>query len=287
MTRIVRNDDEIINILNYVKNGTFATMGYVTQVSNFNFPKKIKPKNQNDYEKFYGDLKDELNDALGNGKDISGIIKLTRYNFQFMDRQHMNRMYGIFAPERDKRYNAAGTQKSEPHSQDKEDINYGQKGVEQTSLGKIVSRQNMYNARITSKFFAVYTDGTVGNEIDPEILKGRWKPESKKELTLKAQICKQLEDEMKYRYQNFLTENILYFATTDQNGEKILYINDYVDSVKGISHINSQDLVKIAKKQYRIEEKRMRHSSFINENILRNKIKKYVREALYESMRRY
>ena len=267
--RIVKTQEAILDILDYVPNGTFMTMGYVTPVTSFKFPKKPNGRN-NDYDKFY----ENIGALIDTNEPICGIIKIKKYNFQFFDRNYMGKHYGNFRPELEKRYGEQGKTIDSPKAPKKTPIDFG-KGIDRTSLDNLMSAQNVYSAKTVSKYYPVLTNGNIGNEIDKELLKDLW-AERTVPQTVKAQIRAALEDEMKYRYQNFKLDSILYIATT-LNKEKILYINENVvlsvgHSKNAMININSSSLIPFAKNEYSITEAELRLKTYIknliNETVL-------------------
>lgn len=257
-------DRELINSNNFfdfksaMKQGGFATIGYVTG-ANLEYP-TVKLKKEGDKRiKNYPDMNAVGEKLKYKGENIGGIIKLTRYHINWDTEENLNKKYSQYkidynntcdefgCPEG--KINDGGTYKTDK-------IEYGDDktsmyaGNNEEKLGNTYVNQNTHGATISAKYYLVDISGTIVREVDKEELKDYFKTKSTSSKAVTAlrkmgaeedriqEFIKRIND-LKMKYQRFEVSSILYSvgAYKDDNGklQKAIFINDNLkDTMKDV-----------------------------------------------------
>lgn len=260
--RTIKSSNDFFDILDGIKGGAIVTIGYVTSAG-LNVPviKKKNPKTNR--EKGYNDYSMFQNEGEN---EISALVKLTSYNFNYRNRQSVHdEYYNRVKPETNairQKYGLpdVGTKKSY-----KTTLNFGENGQEvyggqnQKLFGNSYSPQNMYKPlNIKSSFYTVGSDGHIMKELNNEnvipYLTHRV-PDGVNALKKLGADDQKIQnfikeiDGLKFKYRNFEANSILYIIATVK-GEKLIYINDNLQRCVDDIDINPQDFIKIANERY-------------------------------------
>lgn len=301
--RKVKSSNEFFDILDKIGNGKFVSIGYVTG-ANLNVP-TIKKKNPlTNRMKSYPDY------TVFNGVDkrpIGALVKITLYNFQYMNRNLVSKKYGEYKQAANAIRNEYGIDDMKSRTSYKQKTSWSPNAPE-TYVGNneelkdhSYSPQNVYGSNTYSTVYTVGLDGKILNEIPQEQIAQYLKEKDevsgvsalRKMGTEDAKIkeyIKKMKD-LKFKYVNFESKSILWIAAT-VNGEKIIYINDDLQrAVDGID-IRPEDFREIARNRYKItldmlgemENREMRRKNVIRltESDLHKIIRESVRKILYK-----
>ena len=299
--RKVKSSNEFFDILDKIGNGKFVSIGYVTG-ANLNVP-KIKKKNPlTNRMKSYPDY------TVFNGIDkrpIGALVKITLYNFQYMNRNLVSKKYGEYKQAANAIRNEYGIDDMKSRTSYKQKTSRSPNAPE-TYVGNneelkdhSYSPQNVYGSNTYSTVYTVGLDGKILNEIPQEQIAQYLKEKDEvsgvsalrkmgaEDAKIKEYI-KKMKD-LKFKYVNFESKSILWIAAT-VNGEKIIYINDDLQrAVDGID-IRPEDFREIARNRYKItwdmlgemENREMRRKNVIRltESDLHRIIRESVRKIL-------
>lgn len=299
--RKVKSSNEFFDILDKIGNGKFVSIGYVTG-ANLNVP-TIKKKNPlTNRMKSYPDY------TVFNGLDkrqIGALVKITLYNFQYMNRKLVSKKYGEYKQAANAIRNEYGIDDMKSKASYKQKTSWSPNAPEiyvgnnEELKDHSYNPQNIYNANISSTVYTVGLDGEILNEIPQEQIVPYLK--SKGEISGVSALRKMgAEDakiqeyikkmtDLKFKYVNFESKSILWIAAT-VDGEKIIYINDDLQrAVDGID-IRPEDFRKIARDRYKItldmlgemENREMRRKNVVRltESDLHRIIRESVRRIL-------
>lgn len=261
--RKVKSSNEFFDILDKIGNGKFVSIGYVTG-ANLNVP-TIKKKNPlTNRMKSYPDY------TVFNGIDkrpIGALVKITLYNFQYMNRNLVSKKYGEYKQAANAIRNEYGIDDMKSRTSYKQKTSWSPNAPE-TYVGNneelkdhSYSPQNVYGSNTYSTVYTVGLDGKILNEIPQEQIAQYLKEKDEvsgvsalrkmgaEDAKIKEYI-KKMKD-LKFKYVNFESKSILWIAAT-VNGEKIIYINDDLQrAVDGID-IRPEDFREIARNRYKI-----------------------------------
>lgn len=261
--RKVKSSNEFFDILDKIGNGKFVSIGYVTG-ANLNVP-TIKKKNPlTNRMKSYPDY------TVFNGIDkrpIGALVKITLYNFQYMNRNLVSKKYGEYKQAANAIRNEYGIDDMKSRTSYKQKTSWSPNAPE-TYVGNneelkdhSYSPQNVYGSNTYSTVYTVGLDGKILNEIPQEQIAQYLKEKDEvsgvsalrkmgAEDTKIKEYIKKMKD-LKFKYVNFESKSILWIAAT-VNGEKIIYINDDLQrAVDGID-IRPEDFREIARNRYKI-----------------------------------
>ena len=260
--RRVASSNEFFDILDKIGNGKFVTIGYVAG-ANLNLP-TVKRKNPlTNRMKSYADYS-----VFGSDEEIGALVKISSYNFQYLNRQTVGKKYGEYKqsangiranfgldPIADKQGYKQGTDWS-PNGP--EMYNGNNADLQSHSYNP----QNMHGVKPKSTVYAVNNEGHIIKALSQEQIIPYLK--SKREIDGVAALRKMEVEEdkiedyinqinaLKFKYMNFESNSILWIAATI-NGEKIVYINDNLNrAVDGIN-IRPEDFRAIARERYQID----------------------------------
>lgn len=253
--RFVAGPEEFYDILQGVPNGRKVTFGYVT-AAKINYP-KMKIKNTvtnrmntvNDYATF--------GKNLGVEGDISGVIKLSIYNFNWQDEKNVSGAYGQFKSTRDSLAQKYGVEVKKPAYQT-QTMNFGAgvssyNGMNPDNQEHTYTNLNTANIKpISVKFYLVMGDGSL-QEVDKERLE--MLPYKPSETIIDRLIAAGAsEDEVAplrtMNYQRFEHSHLLFFSATS-DGVPTIFINTKLsDKIGGITCANTDAIINLAKERY-------------------------------------
>lgn len=261
--RKVKSSNEFFDILDKIGNGKFVSIGYVTS-ANLNVP-TIKKKNPlTNRMKGYPDY------TVFNGIDkrpIGALVKITLYNFQYMNRKLVSKKYGEYKQAANAIRNEYGIDDMKSRTSYKQKTSWSPNAPEiyvgnnEELRDHSYNPQNIYNANISSTVYTIGLDGKILNDVPQEQIVPYLK--KKGEISGVSALRKMGAEEdkiqeyikkmtdLKFKYVNFESKSILWIAAT-VDGEKIIYINDDLQrAVDGID-IRPEDFREIARKRYKI-----------------------------------
>lgn len=257
--RDVAGPDDFYDIQQDIAEGKFVTFGYVNTASvvtpkgkRIN-PLTNKPNQYNDYA--------TLGKTLGveEDKELVNIIKLTVYNMRWQSRNKVKDAYKVYKQQRDEIGSKYGVTFGGSRY-DKTTIDYGKNGISayggdnEDKVGNTYTELNMYNVKpLETKYYLVLSDGSL-REIAKEKLE--MKPYSKSTAIDRLLAAGATEADVEplktMSYRNFENSHILFFAAT-ADGIPTVFINTRLsDKIEGITNVNKEELVKIAKERYNI-----------------------------------
>ena len=260
--RRVASSNEFFDILDKIGNGKFVTIGYVTG-ANLDVPKVSRKNPLTNRMKQYPDYT-----VFGSEEEIGALVKISSYNFQYLNRQTVGKKYGEYKqsandiranfgldPIGDKQGYKQGTDWS-PNGPEL------YKGNNAELSDHSYNPQNIFNVKPKGIVYAVNKEGHIIKALSQEQIVPYLK--KKREIDGVAALRKmeveedRIEDyisqinNLKFKYINFESNSILWIAATI-NGEKIVYINDNLNrAVDGID-IRPEDFRAIAMERYKID----------------------------------
>ena len=292
--RVVKSIEEYFNIIDQVKGGQRVSIGYVTS-ANLNVP-QVKRKNpETNRMKGYDDYSQW-------GEGIGGLVKITSYNFNFLNRKLIGNKYkNVIIPATDEIRQKYGLEPTYRKSST-DTMKYGNgikvyKGDNDEKKDNSYCPQNVYGAQKNSVYYAIDTNGNIVRELsDSEVkpyLKGKVPPSGLSQLrkmgadeaSIESYI-KELED-LKFEYKKFEAHSILWIACT-VNGEKVVYINDNLARAVNDININPQDFVAIAKDRYQEEISNLTEGRTYGKQIIRlteSDLHRVIKESVKQILR--
>lgn len=266
-TRKLKSAEEAFDILDKIGNNLYVALGYV---SGADMQTSIKRKNPaTNKMKSYPDW-EKVSKHVGI-KGVSGIIKVTVYNFRYNNTKSMDALYKKFNKDQNDiraKYGLPPT----GHKGYTDTMNYGNgiksyAGSKEKLAGHTYSDQNTYNCRKDPYYYPIDGNGNAYKGADGkpialdkkqivDFLKNTERSDSgvnalKKMNAEQSTIDAYLSEinSLKMFYQRFEYSSIL-FVTATVDGQRIVYINDkLMRNVEGID-INPQDFIAIAKERY-------------------------------------
>ena len=261
--RRVATSNEFFDILDKIGNGKFVTIGYVTS-ANLELPSVTRKNPLTNRNKKYLDYS-----VFGGDQEIGALVKISSYNFQYLNRETVGRKYGEYKQSANVIRSKFGIEPIANKESYKQGTSWSPNGPElykgnNTELqSHSYNPQNIYNVKPKSVIYAVNNEGSIIKELTPEQIRPYLKAK-KREIDGVAALRKMGAEEeriqeyineinnLKFKYINFESNSILWIAATI-NGEKIVYINDKLSrAVDGID-IKPEDFRAIAMERYKID----------------------------------
>jgi len=304
--RRVASSEEFFDILDRIGNGKFVTIGYVTG-ANLNVP-TIKRRNpETNRMKGYPDF--SVFGAEGED-EIGALVKITSYNMRYLNRTTVAKKYGEYKNAANGIRGNFGLDPIANRESYKQGTSWSPNGPElykgqNTELqSHSYNPQNIHGAKPNSVVYAVNTEGHIIKELSQEQIRPYLK--AKREVDGVAALRKMgVEEEkiqeyiaqienLRFKYQNFESNSILWIAATI-NGEKIVYINNNLArAVDGID-IRPEDFRAIARERYQIDLANLQEmtNNYMSKKVIRltesdlyriieNSVKKYINESCNE-----
>lgn len=263
--RYVAGPDEFYDILTDVSDGRRVTFGYVS-AAKIAVPKgkRLNPatNRMNQFDDY-----EQLGKNLGVNGTLSGVIKLSVYNFPWQTAEKVNGQYSDFKKTRDalaQKYNIEvgkaryGTQTM--NMGDKGGIS-SYNGQNQDNAGHTYTNINTYGIKpINTTYYLVMSDGKI-EPIDVqrlELLPYKASETIIDKLKNAGATQDEIEPLLKMNYQRFEHSHILYFSATPDSGIPSVFINSKLsDKIAGITLASTDEIINLAKERY---------SKFINNN---------------------
>ena len=263
--------NELFDALAEMRSKSRVCVGYVCG-ANLNYPtvKRKNPetnrmKSYNDYETF--------GKNLGVEGEVAGVIKLSRYfNFNYQSHDDINKQYGEFAKFEDdlrSRYDLPPIARGTGRGQYTSKQEFGEKGItdysgkDETKLGRTYNRQNVYGAKIESKYFLIGSDGNIIKELSKGDLIDYIKPHEVNGVSVMRKLGREEEEIKQYiedynagkmSFQTFINDKVLYIAAKSESFDKFTYINDRLpDEIDGVK-INPSQFINMARQHYKIDQ---------------------------------
>lgn len=292
--RRIATANEFFDILDKMGNGKFVTIGYVTG-ANLDVPTVSRKNPQTNRMKKYADYS-----VFGEDDEIGALVKITSYNFQYLNRESINKKYGEYKTAANDVRTKYGLDPIADRASYKKGTSWSPNGPslysgENSELSShSYNSQNVYNARISGVVYAVGKDGHIIRDLSPEEVKPYLK--KRREVDGVAALRKMGAEEtaiqsyiedinnLKFKYMNFESNSILWITTTIDK-EPIVYINENMARAVDDININSADFIKIAKERYQsdLHESVNRGNKYrLTESQLHNIIKESVKGVLKE-----
>lgn len=266
--RRLSTPNEFFDIMDQLGNGKFVSVGYVSG-ANLKVPKVKRLNPLTNRQKSYDDYS-----VFDSGdKEIGAVIKLTSMNFQYLNRDTVNKKYGEY---KNKANDIRAQFGIDPIGDKKnsytQKIDYGKNGI--TGYGgerdELKSHtyfpQNTGKAQSKSTYYIVDKEGSIIKALSKDEVLPYF--ETQEERTnkisgVKALKALQADDEtvkryieqlasLNFKYQNFESDSILWLAAT-VNGAPIIYINDSFKRCVNDIDVNPQDFIAIANERYQKE----------------------------------
>ena len=260
--RRVASSNEFFDILDKIGNGKFVTIGYVTG-ANLNIP-TIKKKNPlTNRMKGYPDYT-----IFGSEEEIGALVKVSSYNFQYLNRQTVGKKYGEYKKSANVIRGDFGLEPIADKESYKQGTDWSPNGPElyKGSNADLQSHsynpQNIYGVKPKGIVYAVNKEGHIIKALTQEQIIPYLK--KKREIDGVAALRKMnVEEErikeyinqieaLKFKYINFESNSILWIAATI-NGEKIVYINDNLSRAVDEINIRPEDFRAIARERYQVD----------------------------------
>lgn len=260
--RRVASSNEFFDILDKIGNGKFVTIGYVTG-ANLNLPKVSRKNPLTNRMKGYPDYS-----VFNFEEEIGALVNVSSYNFQYLNRQTVNKKYGEYKQSANDIRANFGLDPIGSKQGYKQGTEWSPNGPElykgdNTELqSHSYNPQNMHGVKPKSITYAVNNEGHIIKALSQEEIKPYLA--SKREIDGVAALRKmevekdRIQDyisqinNLKFKYKNFESNSILWIAATI-NGEKIVYINDNLNRVIDGINIRPEDFRAIARERYQID----------------------------------
>ena len=251
--RTIIEPNDFYKFLDGIQGGQWITMGYVT-AAKVNVPKGYRINLETNRKNQFDDW-----EAFGrqyNLENVTGVIKLTTYHFQWQDSNKVGERYEKWKTDRDNLRNTYNliTRKA---SYGTKKINYG-KGItgyggdNQDLTGHTYSNFNMYGIIPKSSTYYIISNGSLV-EIDKSKLDLLPPSIDKTIENLRAAGATDTEVECleKFNYRRFEHSKILFLCATSAK-EPGLFINTTLsDTISTGLHVDKNDLIQIAKDTYK------------------------------------
>lgn len=318
--RRIADINEMIDIISSIKGGVFVTLCYISAAKvgktlaskNIDIKKFGQDLDRNRIagdEKVYKKLKDyqSRGASRANTFPFGGIVKMTRYQFNWQSENNYRANYNKYATARDKllaKYGATITHR-DSHDVKQE---FGKGGVSvgnsQNTLGRLYTHQNGATARnVQSEYYVVDANGKLVGGISYNAIQQLvTKSENingvsalRKIGASEQQIKQYIADLKKLKFQvlKLMYDRIL-FLVASVNGEQIYFINtNLASSIESGSYqvkINPKSFINKARELFKASKKEiteaLTHSQYISGKQLNEAIQEAVRKIKYKSLKR-
>lgn len=260
--RRVASSNEFFDILDKIGNGKFVTIGYVTG-ANLNIP-TIKKKNPlTNRMKGYPDYT-----IFGSEEEIGALVKISSYNFQYLNRQTVGKKYGEYKQSANVIRGNFGLDPIADKESYKQGTDWSPNGPElyKGSNADLQSHsynpQNIYGVKPKGIIYAVNKEGHIIKALSQEQIIPYLKEKRKidgvaalKKMNVEEERIEEYINQieaLKFKYINFESNSILWIAATI-NGEKIVYINDNLSRAVDEINIRPEDFRAIAIERYQVD----------------------------------
>ena len=264
--RRVETPNKVFDILNQIGNNKFVCMGVVFGTK-LNLPKekRLNP-DTNEMEDYY-DLT-PIKQDIGSEEDVAALVEIATYNFRYYPLNSINNQYTKY---KEGVNNIRAQYGLPPMATKKNDyrkkVDFGDglnvnNGENKAKEGNFYVAFNAYNLEPKRVVYAVNSEGHIIQELTKEQVipyleeknpyKGISGIKALRKMGKQEEEIQQFVNDirnLKFSYQNFTGNSILWIATT-VNKEKIIYINDMVERVVNGVKINPEDFVAKAKERY-------------------------------------
>ena len=289
--KFVTGPEEFYDILAGIPNGRFVTFGYVS-AAKVVVPKgkRLNPKtnrmNQfDDYE--------ALGNELGVNGVVTGVIKLSVYNFPWQTEEKVNSAYQSFKNDRDNLASKYGVEVgSARYKTNTMNFGPGVKGYGGNNAelrGHTYTNINMYGIKAREvHYYLTFDDGHL-EEIEKERL--QFLPPTVKDTIIDklknaGATPEEVEPLTKMNYVRFEHSHLLFFSATSDGIPTVMINTHLSDKIAGITLVDTNEIINLAKERYSKfipESKRRNDSKVITESVLREIIAESIRKVLRET----
>lgn len=250
--RIVVGPNEFFDFLNGIQAGQWITLGYVTPAK-VNVPKgyRINPETHR---------KDQFDDwdAFGkqyNLENVTGVIKLSTYHFQWQDSEEVGKKYDTWKSDRDRLRQQYGLEtRKATYSTKKVDYGKGISGYDgdnEKLAGHTYSNFNMFNIIPKTSAYYIISNGELV-EVDKSELDLLPPSIDKTIQNLLSAGASQSEVAClsAFNYRRFEHSKILFLCATSDKDPKLFINTSLSDTISKGLHVEPNALIQIAKDKY-------------------------------------
>lgn len=250
--RIVVGPNEFFDFLNGIQAGQWITMGYVTPAK-VNVPKGYRINPETHRKNQFDDW-----DAFGkqyNLENVTGVIKLSTYHFQWQDSEAVGKKYDTWKSDRDRLRQQYGLEtRKATYSTKKVDYGKGISGYDgdnEKLAGHTYSNFNMFNIIPKTSAYYIISNGELV-EVDKSELDLLPPSIDKTIQNLLSAGASQSEVAClsTFNYRRFEHSKILFLCATSDKDPKLFINTSLSDTISKGLHVEPNALIQIAKDKY-------------------------------------
>lgn len=250
--RIVVGPNEFFDFLNGIQAGQWITLGYVTPAK-VNVPKGYRINPETHRKNQFDDW-----DAFGkqyNLENVTGVIKLTTYHFQWQDSEEVGKKYDTWKSDRDRLRQQYGLEtRKATYSTKKVDYGKGISGYDgdnEKLAGHTYSNFNMFNIIPKTSAYYIISNGELV-EVDKSELDLLPPSIDKTIQNLLSAGASQSEVAClsAFNYRRFEHSKILFLCATSDKDPKLFINTSLSDTISKGLHVEPNALIQIAKDKY-------------------------------------
>lgn len=250
--RIVVGPNEFFDFLNGIQAGQWITLGYVTPAK-VNVPKGYRINPETHRKNQFDDW-----DAFGkqyNLENVTGVIKLSTYHFQWQDSEEVGKKYDTWKSDRDRLRQQYGLEtRKATYSTKKVDYGKGISGYDgdnEKLAGHTYSNFNMFNIIPKTSAYYIISNGELV-EVDKSELDLLPPSIDKTIQNLLSAGASQSEVDClsTFSYRRFEHSRILFLCATSDKEPKLFINTSLSDTISKGLHVEPNALIQIAKDTY-------------------------------------
>lgn len=250
--RIVVGPNEFFDFLNGIQAGQWITLGYVTPAK-VNVPKGYRINPETHRKNQFDDW-----DAFGkqyNLENVTGVIKLSTYHFQWQDSEEVGKKYDTWKSDRDRLRQQYGLEtRKATYSTKKVDYGKGISGYggdNEKLAGHTYSNFNMFNIIPKTSAYYIISNGELV-EVDKSELDLLPPSIDKTIQNLLSAGASQSEVAClsAFNYRRFEHSKILFLCATSDKDPKLFINTSLSDTISKGLHVEPNALIQIAKDKY-------------------------------------
>ncbi len=265
--------DQFFDMVAGMRGGCKATIGYISKAS-LAYPQEKRLNPATGRMKNFDDMA-SFGKALGEEKEIVGVIKFGCYTLNWRSPKNMNKHYNrdyvdVVNPIRSK-YGLSPIEKRKGYT---DTADFGKGGISvynggnEELAGHSYSPQDIGGKDVTKKevtYYLIFSDGSMKAVEDINLLKPYFKERSVsgvgelRKLGKSDEEIKAYADEIAavpFKYTQFEHSSVV-FVITKVNGEEKRYFNDNLRNIIKDVTINPEEFVNIAKQKYQVETQKV------------------------------
>ena len=250
--RIVVGPNEFFDFLNGIQAGQWITLGYVTPAK-VNVPKGYRINPETHRKNQFDDW-----DAFGkqyNLENVTGVIKLSTYHFQWQDSEEVGKKYDTWKSDRDRLRQQYGLEtRKATYSTKKVDYGKGISGYDgdnEKLAGHTYSNFNMFNIIPKTSAYYIISNGELV-EVDKSELDLLPPSIDKTIQNLLSAGASQSEVAClsAFNYRRLEHSKILFLCATSDKDPKLFINTSLSDTISKGLHVEPNALIQIAKDKY-------------------------------------